>query len=347
MTNPSIETADLVRSWAELRAERPKIRIRDAASELGVTELELLETDLGGGVTRLRSDVSDLLEELQSLGEVMALTRNEACVIETDGAFDGVQVFEHAAQVVAPGIDLRIFPSRWVHAYAVEQDGKGGPRRSVQVFDRDGTAMHKVYLREHSDLDAYRQLVGRLRHEGQARRVRPDPEPEPEAEQPDVEVDRDGLLAAWGALTDTHDFFRILRRYRVGRTQALRLAEGRFSRPVATASGRHALEAAALDGVPVMVFVGNRGTIQIHTGPVERTFEHERWFNVMDPGFNLHLDQDLVAHAWVVEKPTDRGPATSLELYDAGGDQIVSVFGVRKPGSDGGAAWKALTEGLS
>jgi putative hemin transport protein len=96
-----------------------------------------------------------------------------------------------------------------------------------------------------------------------------------------------------------------------------------------------------------MVFVGNRGTIQIFSGLVRRSFEHERWYNVMDPAFNLHLDQERVAGAWVVKKPTEDGVATSLELYDGDGERVALLFGVRKAGSDGRAAWEALTESLS
>jgi putative hemin transport protein len=96
-----------------------------------------------------------------------------------------------------------------------------------------------------------------------------------------------------------------------------------------------------------MAFVGSRGTIQIFTGKVKRTLDHEGWFNVMDPGFNLHLDAPRVRDAWVVQKNGERGVATSLELYDADGRIIAQFFGVQKPGYDGGVAWKALTEELS
>jgi hypothetical protein len=37
-----------------------------------------------------------------------------------------------------------------------------------------------------------------------------------------------------------------------------------------------------------MCFVGNRGCIQIHTGPVKNIKIMGPWLNVMDPGFNLH-----------------------------------------------------------
>ena len=102
-----------------------------------------------------------------------------------------------------------------------------------------------------------------------------------------------------------------------------------------------------------MVFVGSAGCIQIHTGPVKRVepmeFEGKdagapvvRWLNVLDPGFNLHLREDLIAQVWVVEKPTSDGVVTSLEAFDVNGDLMAMFFGARKPGKPEFQAWRDI-----
>ena len=96
-----------------------------------------------------------------------------------------------------------------------------------------------------------------------------------------------------------------------------------------------------------MCFVGNRGCIQIHSGPVETVKAVGPWINVLDPGFNLHLREDLVAEAWTVRKPTRNGPITSVELYDSDGGLIAQFFGVRQPGQPENPAWQALVEALA
>ena len=48
--------SDLSARWAQLKAENEKIRIRNAARELGVSEVELLTLKEGNGVTRLRPE---------------------------------------------------------------------------------------------------------------------------------------------------------------------------------------------------------------------------------------------------------------------------------------------------
>jgi putative hemin transport protein len=139
------------------------------------------------------------------------------------------------------------------------------------------------------------------------------------AARPDAEVDTAALARDWDALTDTHEFFPMLRRHGVTRTQALRLAGGRRARQVSAQALAIVLGDASETARPIMIFVGNRGCIQIHSGPVVRIRRIDRWLNVLDPAFNLHLREELIARAWVVTKPTSAGPVTSLELFDAAG----------------------------
>jgi putative hemin transport protein len=54
----------------------------------------------------------------------------------------------------------------------------------------------------------------------------------------------------------------------------------------------------------------------------------------------------MIDSAWVVWKPTEDGSVTSLELFDADGELIASLFGKRKPGQQEDEAWRALVAGL-
>ena len=97
-----------------------------------------------------------------------------------------------------------------------------------------------------------------------------------------------------------------------------------------------------------MVFVGNSGTIQIHTGLVERIVplgEGVKWINVPDVDFDLH--RIAVIQAWAVKKSMRDGRVTSVECYDAAGELIVQFFGKRKPGEPELEAWRELVSGLA
>ena len=351
MPTQTAETPDLKSRWEAFQDKNPNVRIRTAADRMGVSEAELVATGCGAHVTRLDGGWSALLSELETLGEVMALTRNDAAVHEKTGVYHNVTFTEahNMGLVLDDDIDLRLFMDHWHLGFAVEtpwSGGRDGVRRSLQFFDRDGTAVHKVFLTRKSDLDAYAALVDKYRHDDQSTEQPVTPVEEDATETPDSEIDVEGFLQDWSELKDTHDFFPLLRDYDVSRTQALRFGEGQFTRRVPASSLRQTLQAAAEQETPIMVFVGSPGCLQIHTGPVRTLKATSPWYNVLDPGFQLHLNEEMIDQAWVVEKPTRDGTVTSLELLDADGGIIARLFGKRKPGQHELEDWRAILHAL-
>ena len=332
--------------WAEEKACNPAARARDIAGRLGVSEGALVEARAGEGVTRLAPAGPGghrLIEALTGLGPVMTLTRNEAAVHETTGPVTETAAQGAMGQTTGP-IDLRLFYRHWHAAYAVEEETRSGLRRSLQVFDASGTAVQKVYAVTESDAEGWERAVAALAAPARGPVAFEAPAPAAQ-DRPDREIDRAALRGAWQALDHSHDFHRMLRGIGAGREQALRLAGEDLAAPVGTDTLRRVLEGAAADGVPVMCFVGNRGCLQIFSGPVERIEPRGPWLNVLDPGFNLHLRTDLVASAWRVVKPTRlRGPITSLELFDAAGGMVCQLFGARPPGEGENPAWRNLVD---
>src|SRR6187431_1978018 len=98
------EEQTLKQRWEALLAEKPKLRIRDAAAELGVSEAELLATGCGANVTRIAGDWTQVIKDLSTLGRVMCLTRNEHAVHERFGEFLQTDFFHGMGQVVGADI---------------------------------------------------------------------------------------------------------------------------------------------------------------------------------------------------------------------------------------------------
>jgi putative hemin transport protein len=333
-------------AWRSLRASEPRLRIRDAASRLGATEAQLLATGCGDGVVRLDAPWATLLTRFAELGPVMALTRNDDAVIETDGAYSRVEDFGAMGQVLDPGIDLRLFLHRWKSGFAVREEARGEDRRSFHFFDAHGTAVHKVYLRDGSDAEAWARLVAEFASADQEPEHPVEPARAATPERPDAQIDRDGLRAAWEAMQDTHEFFGLLGRFGVARPQALRLVGRDLAFRVPTDALQRTFERCAAAELPVMIFVGSPGVIQIHTGAVHRLVATGPWFNVIDPGLDLHVRADRVAAAWVVRKPTADGHVSALELFNAAGETILLVCGKRKPGQEESGAWRGILAAL-
>jgi putative hemin transport protein len=342
--NTTTATIPLKQRWADLLQAEPKLRIRNAAEQLGVSEAELLATRVGDGVVRLRPDFRGILGEVGKLGKVMALTRNNDVVHERKGVYLNPSLNPGPVGLfVGADIDLRIFWGPWASAFAVTEPGKDAPRLSLQFFGSDGEAVHKVYLVPESDVAAYNALVESFRSDDQSDVVEVKPWPAEPAERPDDSVDAAAFHAEWLALKDTHDFYGMLRKHGVSRIQALRLAPvGNYAVPVANSAMRAVLTKAAEQSLPIMVFVGNKGMIQIHTGEVKKLVDVPGWLNVLDPDFNLHVREAAITQSWVVRKPTTDGIVTALECYDAKGEMLVQFFGKRKPGIPELEAWRTL-----
>lgn len=332
---------------AALLAAEPNLRAREIAARLGISEAELLalgsETST---VTRLRPEWTDIIGSMGALGRVMALTRNESVVHERKGVYGTLEGGAHVGLIVGEDIDLRIFFSQWKSGFGVVEVLKeGGTRRNLQFFDAQGVAIHKIYQTDGSDTAAFDALIARFATEHTPLEIAP--APAKKARLADSEIDVPGFRAAWDAMTDTHEFHGLITKFKVERLQGLRLAGETRATRVPAVSLRAALEAARDRDVPIMVFVGNPGMIQIHTGTVSNLKPMGPWFNVLDESFNLHLREDHIDSAWVVWKPTEDGTVTSLELFDKEGSLIATLFGKRKPGQPEDLGWREIVNPLA
>lgn len=340
MTHPfESEAAALRERYAELKAEHLKMRIRNLAELMQVSEMELVAAGCGAvKSTLLKEPPQAIFKELGSLGRVMALTRNDWCVHERHGAYEDIRAGNTMGIVLGPDIDLRMFFGDWKFTFAVTDDS----RQSLQFFDKAGNAVHKVYITDESNKEAYDALVQKFT----------DPDPawpkvEPLAQEEDTTLPEipAAMRADWLAMEDTHEFFGLLRKHNVSRLTALRGIGPDLAQQVDNGLAERMLEDVAERDISFMCFVGNKGMIQIHSGPVKKLMRTGPWFNVLEPHFNLHLDTTAIASSWIVNKPTKDGWVTSLECYAENGDLIAQFFGARKPGVPELASWRELLVG--
>ncbi len=334
----------------QLKSAEPRLRSRDLAQRLGVSELELMSLDLGPDLIRLEGDFRELLQDVKKMGYVMALTRNDNVVHERKGVYDNVTFYEGAHNMgvaVNPDIDLRFFMNEWKYALAVVmRRPQARDLYGLQFFDAYGVAVHKIYTTPKSDITGWEAIVTKYRGEQQPVELSDRARPAAGAEIADADVDVTAFQEEWRNLKDTHHFFGMLRKHKVSRTQAFRLAPEGMVTPVPKLAFEQVLTKAAEKQVPIMCFVHSSGCVQIHTGPVKHLKWMDKWFNVLDPAFNLHLDTSAIAQAFVVRKPTDDGVVTSLELFDAEEQLITYFFGARKPGKPELNDWREIIADL-
>lgn len=344
------------------QARRTGLRAKEAAEAIGLTEGAALAAFVGHdipdfhalpvltplAVYPLQAPWLPLLQSLQACGPVMALTRNDTTVHEKTGVYQRVSGNEAMGLVLGGDIDLRLFFGRWASGLLVVEPGAASDihaKTSLQFFDERGVAVHKVFPVQTTDRQAWHTLLAASVDLSQHLDFDPGLQPL-QAPYGDQVADPSAFAKDWAAMTDTHQFFGLLKKHDVQRLPALAAVQGLFTRAVAPAALRFALYQAAFNGQSIMIFVGNPGCIQIHTGAVRRIEPLEMhgklWLNVLDPGFNLHLREDLIDQVWVVEKPTEDGIVSSLEVFDAQGQVMAMLFGERKPGQAEQQGWKDL-----
>ncbi len=348
------DAATLRKRFSEARSTGK--RAKEAAQSLGITEGGAVAAHTGKHehalkATPLKGPWVELLQALELCGPVMALTRNESTVHEKTGIYQNISATGHMGLALGHDIDLRLFFSRWHAGFAVSEAANlpgNSPAQSLQFFDEHGMAVHKIFVRAETDRQAFNDIVDQFTASTTA--VVFTPAPTKTAVTPDSELDAAGFAQAWSEMTDTHQMFALISKFGAERQQAFRLVEGRFAHRARPDVIRMLLDEAAMDGTSIMVFVSSSGCIQIHSGPVRRiepmVTPTAKWINVLDAGFNLHLREDMIANAWIVQKPTDDGVVTSVEVFDVNGDLMAMFFGSRKPGIPEQQAWRDIAARL-
>lgn len=340
--------------FAALRAQGR--RHKDAAETMGLSEGAAIAAHAGEHAqalraTPLRGPWLELLQSLELCGPLLALTRNTSTVHEKTGVYQKLSGSGHVALALGEDIDLRLFFGQWHAGFAVSEAAANPdqpPSLSLQFYDPHGVAVHKIFVRDATDREAFQSVIDTYADNTLAPVF--SPATAKKAPRPDAEIDAEALCTAWAGMQDTHEFFGLLNTFDVERQQSFRLTEGRFTQRAPASALRALLHDSAFDGVPIMVFVSSPGCIQIHSGPVVRIEPMEmrgmQWLNVLDPGFNLHLREDLIDAVWIVEKPTSDGVVTSVEAFDREGGLMAMFFGARKPGSPELEGWRAVVRKL-
>lgn len=331
------ERAQSLRARFQALADsEPGLRVRTMADRLGAAEVELVAAQCGDlAADRLDVPAAELFCELSLLNEAMAVTRNPWCVHERTGRYQDMRVESQIGLALGPDIDLRVFFAHWDSVWAVAQKG----RRSIQFFDKSGTAVHKAYATPSTYLPDLHALVMRY---ACAEPVWPVLQSYGTPAAPDGPADAAELRAGWLAMTDTPQFFLLLQRFQVTRLAAFQAVGNDLAQQIDSSGIERMLRQVIARGVSLQCFVSNRGTVQVHTGPIYNMRRAGPWLHVLDERFNLHLSTGAAASTWVVSKPTEDGWVTSLEAYAESGELIVQFYGERKAGRPEPRAWRDI-----
>ncbi len=266
--------------WLELKEQNPGKYARDIAGLMNISEAELAFARVTHDAWRMRGDIREILAALESVGETKCICRNEYAVHEQVGSFTNQHLNGHAGLILNPrALDLRLFLNQWASVFHIKENTARGERQSIQFFDHQGDALLKVYATDNTDMAAWNELLARFTVEENT----PLELTTVDAPVAQTDVDASVVEQEWRAMTDVHQFFTLLKRHNLTRQQAFNLVADDLACKVPGSALAQILESAQQDGNEIMVFVGNRGCVQIFTGVVEKSGANERLAEYFQP----------------------------------------------------------------
>ena len=329
--------------YLEARSSGETPRARELAKQLSISEGDLVACRQGVETWAIKPPFQDVLAQLDTVGEVMTITRNDEAVHETTGTYQTFSFMEKSGTglVLSDDIDLRLFIAQWHSAYHVIENG----RHSLQFFNANGLAVHKVYRTENTVAEKWDTLISAFRDTAPViPNFLPLDEQIPSADTMPEGFDHALFSQEWADLKDVHQYHGMLKKHGLSRTQALTHIGDGWVTKLDKDSVENAIRFAKDEHCNIMVFVGNKGCIQIFSGEVNRLLIKGPWFNVLDPAFNLHLRVDLIADVWAIKRPSNDGIITSIEAFNSKGESILTLFGKRKPGNPELPLWSDIVE---
>lgn len=350
--DPTHKDDTLWQTYQAKKADTPMLFPTEGAKLLGVSEFELLLSSPNS--TYLGDDCRAMLLRLYELGQVENIVRNEFAVHEKTGQFLGLELGQTMGMALNEGgLDLRVFLNHFKFMLAIANTGDK-PSYQIAFFDEYGQAVDKVFLNPISDekIALWQTLCDDF-----ARTVTPSPI---EVLRPDVQGDwqikhlDDAQKATfhhdWLSMTDIHQFYKILSNHQLDRQSSYVNAPDGYATRLRPAVLEVLLNRASEQALPIMIFVGNTGMVQIYSGTVKHIKKMGAWLNIMDKKhsqFTLHLNDESIDSVWWVKRPNSDGYTTALEAFDKYGNSIITFFGERIEGQKQDPNWTALADALA
>ena len=153
-----LAATQLLAAWELARSKG--LNNRAAAEMLKVSEAQLIASGCGRFVTRLHSEAPSVLRKLPLLGEIKAVVRNPAAVIERAGTVQDVAATGGGEMLIrAEHFEVAGKAAQWEKGFALREEAARGFKLSLQFFTADGTSAAKFFLRPASDVHAFADLV--------------------------------------------------------------------------------------------------------------------------------------------------------------------------------------------
>ena len=286
---------ELKLNWVNFQKNNPKIRIRDAAKSMGVSEADLLSTEIGNDVNYLKIDnISKFIAEILKIDQIMMLTRNESVVHELTVSPQEINVSGNGItdKYQLPIVEFNhkilkhVFYQKKIHA--------GKKLRSFQIFSKNGKSCIKFFLKgpnkhEFDELgNLYKAnynytLLNKMNH-----------------------LISDSLISKNGLPNDFNDSSS---NDSILKQKALSII----------------LKKCAKHQCPIEIEVFGIGVRQYFRGQIKKVVNFGPWENILDNEFNLHALSNEIDKVLAKEIKISAKPRYIFDFFDNRADLVMRI----------------------
>ena len=288
MISPNNKFEDIKDSWLKFQSkeENKKIRIRDAADQLGCSEADLLSTEVGDTVSFLNvEDINTLFADILSTDRIMLLVRNDSVVHEKtintediniiDGSFIDISKQHPVLEYDLASFQYSFFQKK-IHANKILS--------SFQFFNQIGDSVLKIYSKNVSD-SAFDPIVSKYMTEyGYEVQSREYIDKKPS-------INNNSVCLYFNDNVASYDCNKHI---------------------LPSSSLRKILNKSSEKKIAIQVHCLGLSAVQYHIDRVDKIVDYGPWLNVIDNNFNLHvLESEIIS--------------CTLNEYNAKGDRYFSI----------------------
>ena len=294
---------NLKSKWKKFQQDNPKVRIRDAAYQMKVSEAELLSTEINETVSFLLiEDMTAFIKDVLKVDKIMLLIRSDYVVHEKTIKTKNIRLEDN--QIIdldkndCSILDFNIDAFEYV--FFQKKMHINRELKSFQFFDKAGTAILKIYLKG-KDLGFFDEIDLKYKKTYNYEM------------QSDLDINNSNLLDSKIKINLPYDTSN-------SKTSC---------RDISVKSLRLILENASDMKTPIQIHALGLGTIQYHRNTVRNIVDYGPWVNVIDQKFNLHVLENGLTRASLIQYQFKDCQQYLINFFDKNNTHVLGVTNVK------------------
>ena len=296
---PKDKYKDIQSRWNTFLLENNKVRIRDAAAQLGTSEASLLSTEISESTSFLNIDnYENFLSEVLSMDKIMLLIRNDSVVHEKTISTKDIRLKENKIiDINSNDLILEFNPNLFKYVFSQNKVHAKKSLRSFQIFDGCGNAVLKIYLKGR-DKSKFDRIVNQYKTDY------------------NYELQNKSIYKQLKSNKNEEKNIHLIKNLKEIRTYDYELKDEIL---------RKMLTLASKTKIPIQIYAIGPGTIQYHRNTVNKIIDFGPWINVIDKTFNLHAIENDLIRTKLDQYNTGNQNFYSIKFYDKNDNHILGL----------------------